>query len=64
MCFLGIAKPKRALLRLFFLARNKNDLSLDRCLEENTSLNSSGRFNLLQARKRPSKEDTFYYKLR
>ena len=60
ICFLGTAKPRRACLRSFCLARNKNDLSLERCFEENTSLNSSGRFNLLQARKPPSKEDTLY----
>lgn len=59
MCFLGTASPKRASLLPLFLAKNKNNLSLERCFEENTNLNSSGRFSLLCARKRQPKEDTF-----
>ena len=45
--FFGTASPSRAILVLFFIAKNKKNLSLDRLLDEKTASYSPGFLSLL-----------------
>ena len=45
--FFGTASPSRAILVLFFIAKNKKNLSLDRLLDEKAAAYSSGFLSLL-----------------
>jgi hypothetical protein len=45
--FFGTASPSRAILMLFFIAKNKKNLSLDRLFDEKTAAYSSGFLSLL-----------------
>ena len=54
--FFGTASPSRAIFVLFFIAKNKKKLSLDRFLDEKTAANSSGFLSLLKNRKCSTRE--------